>query len=496
MEKPRPWKGDKNSTFLIPFKDVWRAFRKDRNKDKFISHLKNFFGTNEVKENRLANLHHALERLEKLEVPLVLVPEHITHPQYEIIEVSKEDNAPAPLIVLFERIGQNGARLSPEDLLFSMIKQQWPEAHDLVEDLRECKVGYLMNSTDYVVTAYRLAAAEISDTSTIKIADNPRPNPNDFHRHLDKLLGKNDDMHLPLRQYLKEKTLISAFESLYAILAYNGKSDIGFPDLMLAHLPRGLKQVLLRWVMLNNPDNNMIEANRNEIIAFALFWYLCVWNEDKSSKEAFTLIKKGKFPAKDIYKTLCDAPTENDIGMALPLASPERLNAILVFDVSPLLRSGEGIFRIAPDNKPIATVQERELYKRFCWWRKPLLLWFQRAYVQREFSNSFAGLTDEDAVPYDYDHLCPQNHWGSDWRNINRHLRASYENAFRDNRSDVGNCIGNLHVIESSLNRSFGDASLEIKLESPFWNYADSQLYHDPEDEHKNLWKLTSPQVE
>jgi len=166
-----------------------------------------------------------------------------------------------------------------------------------------------------------------------------------------------------------------------------------------------------------------------------------------------------------------------------------------------LLRSYDEIF-----NKE-SSVAERELYKRFCWWRKPVLLWLQRAYVDDRFTSSldkFAGLTDEDTVPYDYDHLCPQKHWGSDWRNI---IRKSDENspvikAFQNNRRVIGNCIGNLHILESSLNRSYGDDPLalkikkgsesEIKLEK--WSHTNSLLYHC--DEHKRLWEKASPCVD
>lgn len=499
IEQPRPWKVDKSAAFFLRLRDAWDAFIKVGDKVKFVEHIKLFLQIPKVDKSKLASLYDAFDRLKLLEVPLVLVPEHISQPQNVNDNSFTQNDVPAPLILLFERIGRNGASLSPEDLLFSMIKQQWPEAHDLVEKIhRESKVGYLMSSTDYVMTAYRLGSAKIG------IADNPRPTPNDFHRHLGSLLGKDSDASRPLHNYLKGGTLASAFNSLYDTMAYQGDgNDIGIPYLMFPHFSRGLIQILLRWIMLN-PDEKTITESRRDIIAFALFWYLCVWkaeDDNKASKIAFELIKEGAFPAAELYKVLSDAQTENDIGMALPLISPERLADILDTTESPMLRSSAGMFIMDEAGKLIATVQERELYKRFCWWRKPLLLWLQRPYVHRKFSDDssveFAGITDEDTVPYDYDHLCPQNHWGADWRNILKNFSDAPEVMirFRDGRGDVGNCIGNLHVLDSSLNRSFGEDALASKLnsglESEQWRHQDSLLYHYPE--HEKHWKTASP---
>ena len=64
---------------------------------------------------------------------------------------------------------------------------------------------------------------------------------------------------------------------------------------------------------------------------------------------------------------------------------------------------------------------------------------------------------------------------------------------FQHRRHGVGNCIGNLHVLESSLNRSLGDAALATKLKLPpkEWKHEDCLLYHD-NDEHKKMWQEAS----
>lgn len=505
IRQPRPWKAGK-STIFLRLRDAWEISKKVSDKKEYIEKIKCSLQVSKVDENTLTgllyentltSLYEAFKRLESLQVPLILLPEYIKQPP----KTEGNSFTPSPLILLFERIGRNGSSLSSEDLLFSMIKQQWPEAHDLVEKIHsEIEVKWLMSSTDYVTTAYRLGSAQIG------IADNPRPNPNDFHRNLGKLLSEDGKKSLPLDKYLKEDTLVSAFNALYGTLKYKGGEDLGIPSLMMPHFSRGLIQVLLRWILLN-PDEKMIMESRHEIIAFVLFWYLCVWkaeDDNRASKKAFEFIKEGKFPATELYKILTDAQTKNDIGMALPLISPERLEDILIAKEPSLFRSSEEIFRADETGKLDATVQEQQLCNRFLWWRKPLLLWIQRKYVHKVFESNlsaeFVGLTDEDNVPYDYDHLCPQNHWGADWRNISVESEDSnVKTKFRNGRTDVGNCIGNLHVLESSLNRSFGDAPLETKLEQSLeqkikWEHQDSFLYECDEDEAQ--WKLASPAVD
>lgn len=487
--KVQPWKNGKSTALCFPVRELWEVFRRDENSGitQYIESTTNDnIVLNETIKSNLIELQIAFNRLNNIEVPLILIPKHISQPQKD--SILAQADAPAPLTILFERIGRNGASLSSEDLLFSMIKQQWPEAHDLVEGIhRDSKVGNLMSATDYVMTAYRLAAAELG------LADSPRPRTQDFHRHLGSLIGDG----APLRCYLRYGKLTSAFNSLYEVLEYRGGEDIGLPTLMMPHLSRGLIHVLLRWFMLNDPDASTMARNRSSIIAFALFWYLCIWNEDKASKKSFERMNAGDFPGTELYRELSEVLPGGETGLALPLVSPERLQEILLVHSSALLRASEEIFARDSTAKFVSSVQERDLYKRFCWWRRPVLLWLQREYIQKTFAHDFFGITDEDSVPYDYDHLCPQNHWGTDWRNISRNstsLSNDLMNNFYRGRGDVGNCIGNLHVLDSSLNRSFGDDPLELKLnQSAGWSANDSLLYLVPG--HEELWKIASPMV-
>lgn len=476
-DQPRPYVAGGNHGLFIRLTDAWDAFRESSNANTFLQKLSEGIGKEQI-NHKPERLYFSFERIAVLEVPLVLIPDHISQ--------GDEGDEGDALILLFERIGSNATKLTPEDLLFSMIKQQWPEAHDLVEKVKDSNFHYPMNPSDYVMTAFRLAAAQ-----TGKIGDNPRPRPIDFHRHLGDLLVTIETPG-PLRKYLaKDSALVNAFNSLHSTLIYQGGDDNGIPNYMLPHLSRGLIQVLLRWIMLN--DEQIIAENRERIIAFSLFWYLHVWNEDKASKKAFEIAGvEGAFPVTALYKALTQSETVNEIGLALPLMSPEKLKEILIEYKSSSLLTKDQIFI-----KERSTVQQSELYRKFCWWRKPVLLWLQRKYVQEKFGELSldADLTDEDVVPYDYDHLCPQDHWGKHWSSIKGNCT---DTAFQNTRSDTGNCIGNLHVLESSLNRSFGNDSLAIKVtKSPEkWKPDDSKLYDDQNGEHEELWRAASPQYE
>ncbi|BBP01052.1 DUF262 domain-containing protein [Sulfuriferula nivalis] len=480
-EQPRPYVAGRNSKLFIRLTDAWNVFRGLSDKKAFMQKL--FGDTDEEKvKHKLEQLYDAFERIASLEVPLILIPEYISQSQPEAKD-NKNNEFTAPLILLFERIGSNATKLTPDDLLFSMIKQQWPEAHNLVEKVKSDDFPYPMSSSDYVMTAYRLAAAQ---TEVIVIGDNPRPKPSDFHRHLATLLGTKEKPG-PLRNYLmKDSQFVNAFKSLGRTLIYRGEKDSGIPNYMLPHLSRGLIQVLLRWIMLN--DEKTIADSRETIIAFALFWYLHIWNDDGASKKAFEIAGvEGAFPAEAIYNALIksNSGNENEIGLALPLMPPDELNQILLPYESTRLLTADKLFK--DDHN---TIPQRELYKRFCWWRKPILLWLQRDYVEKAFSKltSDSNLIDEDTVPYDYDHLCPQDHWGKHWS----YIKCS-DSDFHAARNDIGNCIGNLHVLESSLNRSFGDDPLASKLETNLvdWQADDSKLYEN--QDHEQLWLEASP---
>lgn len=498
-EAPRPWKATGGQAFAR-LHDLWRVFMASTDPEECQKQWASVVDPTESPPSAATwnRLYMALARMSALEVPLIMIPEHLSAP---VLSETPPVNGPDPMVMLFERIGRNGASLSAEDLLFSMIKQQWPQAQTLINSCqKKYQVRAFMGPKDYVMTAFRLAMSEAN------LADNPRPDPHVFHRHLAQLMGPSPDAAGPLRTYIADESpLTVAFKNLCEALVYKPQSDndAGLPLAMLAHLSRGLVQVLLRWAV--RKSDAVVATNRDALIAFSLYWYLHVWHEDKATKLAFAVLGQAgdteAFPAAAIYQALIHA---ND--SAYELLPGHTLDQLLDATPTPALRSYDGIFRKDDQAKFLATDAQRDLYKRFCWARKPLLLWLQRAYVQKQFNdslnNGFAGLTDEESVPYDFDHLCPQSHWGVDFRQVTNAstLTNFVKDSFKHGRSNVGNCIGNLHVLDASANRSFGDDALEVKLKSRDWSAEDSLLYHDPSplvgDSHAALWLAASPKVD
>jgi hypothetical protein len=92
-------------------------------------------------------------------------------------------------------------------------------------------------------------------------------------------------------------------------------------------------------------------------------------------------------------------------------------------------------------------------------------LWLQRDYVFTAFEKmpAMAGMDDE--TPFDYDHLVPSAHWAN-WTGAGKSPGAltEFEQDGKGSYGYTGNCIGNLHVLESTDNRSRGDTPLQSML--------------------------------
>ena len=83
--------------------------------------------------------------------------------------------------------------------------------------------------------------------------------------------------------------------------------------------------------------------------------------------------------------------------------------------------------------------------------------------LTREALPATAGMEDE--TPFDYDHLVPSAHWAY-WTGAGQNSGAltEFEQDGKGSYGYTGNSIGNLHVFDSSENRSRGDKPLEWML--------------------------------
>ena len=139
-----------------------------------------------------------------------------------------------------------------------------------------------------------------------------------------------------------------------------------------------------------------------------------------------------------------------------------------------------------------------ELYKR--WWNRagqhvhPILLWFQRDYVFATFENESALAGMDEETPFDFDHILPSAQWVCGTGNSGSNTFMAFP--LKDGKGNildktghwhVGNSLGNIHVLESSDNRSLGDASVSIKLAKDGFA-GNAQIL----DAHKTVWLSAS----
>jgi hypothetical protein len=415
-------------------------------------------------------------------------------------------------------VATGGARLSVEDLLFSMIKHAYPKAHDYVYSIHN-EVGHLMTAPDYVMTAVRLACV-MDQTEPRRFVDQPNPDAKQFHRYLkgsDNLLGTAKSPG-PLMALLETdetvNPLFAAFKKLEDLLTYRDSGtggserspDIGIPRLMMPHLGRPLIQVLLYWLTrINDAEDSCskLEASRPEIVRFVLFWFLCCRDSRSAydaSKQAFEQIRNlpldrlFPFPGKTIFEKLT-VKVPGEKSLFLCLVCPDRLEQALLLDASPVLRALTLQGRFNPE-----FLNEESLFEmlqRF-WWKKEMLLWLQRDWLAVTFSqyDALAGPDDRDAVPYDFDHLVPQGHW-TDRRNasVESGVAREINEAFSDNRNSVGNAIGNYRLEDGSRNRSDGDDSLSKKMALKSTEKGCRKYYaFEPGSEELSWWRLASPE--
>ncbi len=119
--------------------------------------------------------------------------------------------------------------------------------------------------------------------------------------------------------------------------------------------------------------------------------------------------------------------------------------------------------RFARDDAPVGY---EALASAWWWSARKVLPWLQRDYVAFAFPH-YDPLSDrDDDLPYDLDHLCPQADWGAHWSGLSGRIEATaiIATAMREWLSLLGNGIGNLRIVDASVNRGDGDTPLPAKM--------------------------------
>ncbi|WP_156898043.1 DUF262 domain-containing protein [Methylocapsa acidiphila] len=458
---PRPYRATKGKTFKLQnLLAAWRK-RSPRDTDGGIKALRQVmaYGIDPdapvaIDPAALQVLDNAFRKVEEAQVALLCVNPENFH------DSSKD------LLALFGRIGAGGTALTNEEQLFSIYKYYVPELRDAVERIYDT-AGRILPPTKIAATALRIANARTHDEPG---NGNWLPGVDVFAKEMAK--QKKSDLWFQLEQLIPRTSvpdgprepgpLSRSFEMVKGLLSYDKDAgNFWMPDVLLTELPAELWQVLVFWAA-KCPDPTNLEFCRKEAVRFALFWHLCVSNNDKAANWAFEYIKDNKitsradFPGAALYLRLIEAG--DDESCATPLMQPCEFKRLLCKKVDPSWQTD--VERFGEGNK------RNVIGSHWWWYGKKILPWLQRDYIRDKFPG-YAPLTNnEDDLPYDVDHICPWSDWGEDWRRVTQRIDVGNpaRQKMRDNRNAVGNGIGNLRLIASWENRHDQDVAITVKM--------------------------------
>lgn len=441
----------------------------------------------------------ALQNVHACQFPVI----HVRRESFEDQHKDAPDvNTDPPLAILFKRVGTGGEPLSNADYVYSVIKHHVPEVHDTVEALlKDEKVSALYTPTTLVMSAVRLVMLSLKteDSKGLKITDSARLDKAAFARLVRNHPGFIDHFHDDIKPG-------GAFASrLKTVLEKMSYSKSGFPTGLPKHalslVPLPLLEVILAWHTLRRPSAEAMEQSKLPMVRFALQGNLCVSDYAKASEVAIKALQNSHPSAK--VETFPDQAlmaelSSTEHGLAYLLPSPGNLQSISGLTATPAEIKGlRGWTRFNVETENEVVRQHVEIYKR--WWNRkgghvhPMLLWLQRDYVYEAFEQqpALAGMDEE--TPFDFDHILPSAHWAY-WTGVsagNRFIdfpvRDSKANVDKSGHWYIGNSIGNIHVLESGENRSYGDASVQVKLAND-----DFAKNAQIQDTSKKLWLAAS----
>ena len=458
-QPPLPFDATEKTVALHSLLAAWRD-RLHGDADAGIAALRSalpqFWSEDDAQVNSaLHALDQAFRRIEDAQVALLRV------------DPDKLDDPQQTLLTLFERIGAGGTPLSLEERLFSIYKHHVPEIRDAVNAIYD-GAGRVLPPTKIVAAALRIANArherpQYTIPSARDFAEAMAKEPaSELWQKLDQLMPNGAGLSPD-----REGRLGDAFVAVRHMLSQSGQGDaFWMPDAVLAVLPAELWDVLVFWAVrvLEADRNEDLTASRKEVVRFAMFWHVFGWNNEKSARWALEhlngLENATRFPGLALYKQLvgnrddrCACALINADEFTQRLLSKERSSSWRTDQV----RFGEG--------------RERNEVGAHWWWSgRKVLPWLQRDYVVEAFPG-YQPLSDhEDDLPYDVDHICSWADCG-DWYSVRERIK-SFENEtslvqkMRDGRDAVGNGIGNLRLVDASINK--GDQDADISCKMPF----------------------------
>lgn len=441
--------------------------------------------TGDAVNQRVKALIAARDKVAASQFPVIQVRE--AHFASEVVE--DKDNTDPPLAILFKRVGENGEKLSDADYVYAVIKHLEPDVHGMVEEmLIDPRIQAIYSATSLVMNAVRMTVLKMAkdpkagsagngSAANAGLNDTAKMDKAAFARLVRKQPGFVDEFKACIQPGGAFQTSLKA---VLDALAYEPNTfTAGLPKHALCLVQIPLLETMLAWVTLSNSAPNISSESRLPMVRFVLQGYLCVLDTARASEVMVKAMREDALALSDVFPdqallSLLVPSDANRSALAHALPSPDTLKKIEGLtdakpsdETKPLV--GWKRFDIKTDTQVPRAPEHAQLYKR--WWNRdrlgsyvhPMLLWLQRDYVFTEFERkpAMAGMGDE--TPFDYDHLVPSAHWAY-WTGRNKNELIEFQSDGKDTYWYTGNCIGNLHVLESTDNRSRGDTPLQSML--------------------------------
>ncbi|AFM11214.1 DUF262 domain-containing protein [Turneriella parva] len=365
------------------------------------------------------------KRLSHFEIPIHLVR--------EITSVEELGEA-------FERLNNQGTRMSQAELFFSGLKMHWPAAHDLVWQIySDPATGRFLEPIDIVHAVVRLAAA--SDKQ-VQGDDVPELTLKDFKR----LIGPSEATG-------------SFLAKIKAYLAHEPQSEIGRFHAILRHA-----KAMLQYHPVENPRGLPLPALS---LLSPKFWHtVVVWLDHNYEDKALISsdISKRNVLQQAIFDRLFVISTRKHRANTLAFGIAAKAIGI-PFPSGLILRKYFATGIMASDFVFQTAATYAASLAKACDAKGDLftindiilLFWAQRESLHNWFQDYDPTLYfGSDDLPYDVDHLIA----GSKFQHV-RHRHPDFDWAFPHNQ--LHNSTGNLRIWPKHLNRADQDANLEYK---------------------------------
>jgi len=394
----------------------------------------------------------------------------LDHPRNEGTSSEERRDVPDAMETLFVRINSGGTRLEGDEMMYSLLKAKWRRAPTLVQGIVDHeKAGFLLQPTTIVLCAARLARARLTNGSSKGEADVAKPKVRQFRRWIAEKGedGKSDGRFLEemkrfigTSEKLDEPRFVRAVLTFLEAAQYRGDLDIGLPRPLLQSLNPLAIDVVLRWIdcRLDYEDFKIaLDGSRLPILRFLIHSLLAWTHPEEASKLAFKVLsddENDRFPCGKIYEHLISKKESAPVAIGMPNHGTVA-NHLLSTQGKKGLRSYEDLF---------SGELCGEFVRRF-WNQKVMLLWFQRAHLERLFPG-YDPLKMRSDAPFDYDHILPASHLSKQGKSpkFEADIVAEESKNFRDRLGHYRDSIGNYRIWPCRENRADQDKSPVEKL--------------------------------